>query len=183
MLYSTHYLSPLGELILVCNTRSLVGVWLEKQKYFANTATGDVEEWPDAAVLKLTRAWLDAYFAGKRPDITALPLAPAGTPFRQLVWKRLCGIPYGECVTYGEIARQLAATMHKTHMSSRAVGGAVGHNPISIIIPCHRVVGANGNLTGYGGGIAKKIKLLEWEGVDMRRFFVPRKEAIRATSI
>lgn len=174
-LFSCRYPSPVGSLTLVCGARHLVGLWLEKQKHCAETAGSELTERPDAPVLKLARAWLDAYFAGKRPGISTLPLAPAGSAFRQEVWKLLCAIPYGECRTYGEIARRVAAAMHKPRMSSQAVGGAVGHNPISIIIPCHRVVGAGGNLTGYGGGIAKKILLLEHEGVDMRRFFVPRK--------
>lgn len=174
MLFSCHYPSPVGGLILACDAQHLVGLWLEGQKYFADTVDGELVEQPDAPVLKLTREWLDAYFAGKRPDISALSLAPTGSAFRQMVWKLLCAIPYGQCRTYGEIARQVAAATHKTQMSSQAVGGAVGHNPISIIIPCHRVVGANGNLTGYAGGIEKKLLLLQREGVDTSRFFVPR---------
>lgn len=102
-----------------------------------------------------------------------MPLAPVGSEFRQNVWTILCEIPYGEVTTYGDIAKKMAAKMGKAAMSSQAVGGAVGHNPISIIIPCHRVVGANGSLTGYAGGIKTKIKLLELEGVDMSRLFVP----------
>ncbi len=174
MLFFCRYPSPVGGLTLACDAQHLVGLWLEGQKYFADTVDGELVEQPDAPVLKLTREWLDAYFAGKRPDISALSLAPAGSAFRQMVWKLLCAIPYGQCRTYGEIARQVAAATHKTQMSSQAVGGAVGHNPISIIIPCHRVVGANGNLTGYAGGIAKKLLLLQREGVDTSRFFVPR---------
>lgn len=179
MLFSCRYPSPVGDLTLACDAQHLVGLWMEGQKYFEDTVDGKLAEQPDAPVLKRARAWLDAYFAGKRPDISALPLAPKGSEFRQLVWKFLCAIPYGQCRTYGEIARQVAAAMHKTQMSSQAVGGAVGHNPISIIIPCHRVVGANGNLTGYAGGIAKKVLLLEREGVDMSRFFVPRRGTAR----
>lgn len=173
MLFSCRYPSPVGGLTLACDARHLVGLWLEGQKYYADTVDGELEEQPDAPVLKLTRAWLDAYFSGKRPDISALSLAPSGSAFRQLVWKFLCAIPYGQCRTYGEIARQVAAATHKPHMSSRAVGGAVGHNPISIIIPCHRVIGANDKLTGYAGGIDKKLLLLQREGVDISRFSVP----------
>ncbi len=175
MLFSCRYPSPVGALTLACDARHLAGLWLEGQKYYADMVDGELEEQPDAPVLKLTRSWLDAYFAGKRPCISALPLAPSGSAFRQAVWKLLCAIPYGQCRTYGEIARQVAAAMHRPRMSSQAVGGAVGHNPFAIIIPCHRVVGAGGQLTGYAGGIAKKLLLLEHEGVDTSRFFAPRR--------
>ncbi|WP_308620055.1 methylated-DNA--[protein]-cysteine S-methyltransferase [uncultured Desulfovibrio sp.] len=165
--------SPLGALTLVSSAGALVGLWLEGQKGPADILREELEENPDVPVLAVARKWLNAYFAGERPAMADIPLAPAGSPFRQAVWKRLLAIPYGECVTYGQIARELAAELHKERMASQAVGGAVGHNPISIIIPCHRVVGSNGSLTGYAGGIDKKIRLLELEGVDMHRFFVP----------
>lgn len=175
MLYAGTFSSPLGELTLVCHAEAVVGLWLERHKYLAATAGCTiVEDRPDAPLLKLGRAWLAAYFSGRRPAVGDLPLAPEGTTFRKLVWKLLCAIPYGECVTYGDLARQAASALHKERMSARAVGGAVGHNPISIIIPCHRVVGVGGNLTGYGGGIARKIRLLELEGADMRHFALPR---------
>ncbi|MDR1035154.1 MAG: methylated-DNA--[protein]-cysteine S-methyltransferase [Deltaproteobacteria bacterium] len=118
---------------------------------------------------------MEAYFAGKRPSLSGLRLAPEGGEFRQSVWEILLAIPYGETVTYGWIARKLAAKRGLAAMSARAVGGAVGHNPISIIVPCHRVVGASGSLTGYAGGIGIKTKLLELEGVDMSAFHVPRR--------
>lgn len=175
MLCTSTFPSPLGELTLACDGDALTGLWLERQTALGAMGAAPAEACPDAPVLKLARQWLDAYFAGKRPGIDGLPLAPAGTPFRKLVWKLLLSIPYGECVTYGDIAREAAAALHKERMSSRAVGGAVGRNPISIIIPCHRVVGARGDLTGYGGGIARKIRLLELEGADMRRFTLPRR--------
>lgn len=175
MLYATALPSPLGELTLACRDEALVGLWLTPDTFLSATAACAVERRPDAPPLKLARSWLAAYFAGKRPSIGDLPLAPEGTPFRQLVWKLLRGIPYGECISYGELAREAAYALDKERMSSRAVGGAVGHNPLSIIIPCHRVVGAHGNLTGYGGGIARKIRLLELEGVDVRRFSLPRR--------
>lgn len=128
----------------------------------------------DLPVFDAAKRWLDRYFAGKRPVISELPLSPIGGEFRQLVWRILCEIPYGQVITYGEIAQQIAVKMNRTTMSSQAVGGAVGHNPISIVIPCHRVVGTNGSLTGYAGGIGTKVKLLELEGVDMSRLFVPK---------
>ena len=125
-------------------------------------------------MLQAAKRWLDRYFAGKKPEISELPLAPMGSAFQQGVWELLCEIPYGQVTTYGEIAKKMAARMGKSSMSGQAVGGAVGHNPISIIIPCPRVVGANGSLTGYAGGIKKKVKLLEHEGVDLQKFFIPK---------
>lgn len=119
------------------------------------------------------KKWLDRYFNNEKPSIDELPLAPIGTDFRKEVWRILCEIPYGEVITYGEIARKIATSRRINRMSSQAVGGAVGHNPFTIIVPCHRVVGNNGNLTGYAGGIDKKIKLLTHEGLDMSKFFVP----------
>ena len=123
----------------------------------------------DLPVFAQTRAWLDVYFSGREPDVTPPLLTGNASPFRRRVWEILRGIPYGQTVTYGEIARQLA---HETGrgVSAQAVGGAVGHNPISLIIPCHRVVGANGRLTGYAGGLDKKIALLRLEGVDTSAF-------------
>ena len=126
-------------------------------------------------VFDRTKDWLDRYFDGEKPVADELPLAPVGRKFRHEVWRILCEIPYGEVITYGDIAKKMAAKMGRTSMSGQAIGGAVGHNPVSIIIPCHRVVGANGSLTGYAGGIPAKIKLLELEGVDMSRLFVPKR--------
>ena len=117
---------------------------------------------------------MDIYFSGKEPDFD-LPISLSGTDFQKKVWGILCTIPYGKTMTYGQIAAQLAAEQGAAHMSAQAVGGAVGHNPLSILVPCHRVVGANGSLTGYAGGIDRKVKLLTLEGVDMSRFFVPKK--------
>lgn len=115
------------------------------------------------------------YFEGKKPQISELPLAPIGGEFRQTVWKMLTEIPYGKVITYGELAQKIAKQRGIERMSAQAVGGAVGHNPISIIIPCHRVVGANGNLTGFSGGIQMKLQLLQHEGVDINRFYIPTK--------
>ena len=175
MPYATNYTSPVGRITLASDGKNITGLWLEGQKYFAATAKGGLEEAPDLPVFSQAKKWLDAYFAGKKPAIAKLPLAPVGSPFRQAVWRLLCEIPYGQCITYGDIAKKMAAKMNKKSMSSQAVGGAVGHNPISIIIPCHRVVGSNGSLTGYAGGIDKKIKLLQLEGVNTADFFIPSK--------
>lgn len=175
MVYSTNYSSPLGSLLLASNGESLVGLWIEGQKYFGGTVAEDMTEISDLPVFTTAKNWLDKYFAGQKPAISDLPLAPNGGAFRTAVWDILCEIPYGEVITYGEIAKIVAARMNKVSMSSQAVGGAVGHNPISIIIPCHRVVGSNGSLTGYAGGIDKKIELLAHECVDMSKLFTPVK--------
>lgn len=175
MAYSMRCQSPLGPSVLASDGDSLVGLWLEGQKYFGGTMTEELAENPELPAFAAARKWLDHYFKGNKPPIADLPLAPRGGEFRQAVWDLLCEIPYGSVVTYGELARKMAAGMNRETMSSQAVGGAVGHNPISIVIPCHRVVGANGSLTGYAGGIDKKVQLLEHEGVDLSRFFVPRK--------
>ncbi|GFO66132.1 methylated-DNA--[protein]-cysteine S-methyltransferase [Geomonas paludis] len=173
MMYSTDYASPLGRIMLASDGGNLVGLWLEGQKYFAATVQEETEERPDLPALVAARQWLDRYFRGERPAIADLPLAPKGGAFRRGVWDILCGIPYGEVITYGDIAKKMAAQTGKASMSAQAVGGAVGHNPISIVIPCHRVVGTNGSLTGYAAGVDKKIKLLEHEGVDLSRLRRP----------
>lgn len=173
MFYSTTYESPVGTLTLASDGHALCGLWLDGQKYHGGSIPETME--PDAAAPAFAeaRAWLDAYFAGKRPRIADVPLAPIGSDFRQDVWRILAEIPYGELTTYGQIAAQLKETRGRA--SALAVGGAVGHNPISIIIPCHRVVGADGSLTGYAGGLARKTWLLEHEGVDMAELYVPKK--------
>ena len=135
----------------------------------------EIKENKNERILIKTKKWLDEYFNGKKPEISELDLAPIGSEFAKNVWEILCEIPYGKVTTYGEIAKKMAKIMHKEKMSAQAVGGAVGHNPISIIIPCHRVVGANGSLTGYAGGIDKKIYLLKHEQVNMENLFVPKK--------
>ncbi|MFC2662892.1 MAG: methylated-DNA--[protein]-cysteine S-methyltransferase [Eubacterium sp.] len=175
MYYSTSYESPIGRLTLASDGEHLIGVWLEGQKYFGGSLADELAEKDDLSVFSAAKAWLDQYFAGEKPLPSALPLQPIGGEFRQQVWSLLCQIPYGQVTTYGALAEELASRMGKTRMSSQAVGGAVGHNPISIIIPCHRVVGANGSLTGYAGGISVKARLLEHEGVDMSHLFVPKK--------
>ena len=165
--YSTTHPSPLGQLTLASDGEALVGLWLPGQKYFGGTAPGAWVPTDELPVFLAAKAWLDAYFAGKRPEISQRNLSPAGSPFRRMVWEMLLEIPYGKTTTYGEIARKVAARSGKPSISAQAVGGAVGHNPISLIIPCHRVVGAKGRLTGYAGGLDKKVWLLQHEGVDL----------------
>ncbi len=173
MIYTCHYASPLGDILLAADEIGLVGLWFDGQKYFARTLPAEHTE-QDTPALAAARRWLDVYFAGREPDFTP-PLHPAGSAFQQAVWAMLLQIPYGRTTTYGELARQLAAKQGRPRMSAQAVGGAVGHNEVSLIIPCHRVVGTNGSLTGYAGGIDRKVKLLGLEHTDMRRFYVPRK--------
>ena len=173
MAYTQHYDSPLGGILLAADDVGLTGLWFDGQTYFARGLSNEriAQETP---ILAEAKRWLDIYFTGKEPDFTP-PLHPIGSAFRRSVWEILLQIPYGQTTTYGEIARQLAKKQGLDRMSAQAVGGAVGHNEISIIIPCHRVVGADGSLTGYAGGIGKKEKLLELERADMRRFFLPKK--------
>ena len=175
MYYSTSYMSPVGNLLLASSDTSLIGLWIEGQKYFRATAPEAMEERKDIPVLNAAKDWLDRYFSRKKPAVSELSLAPAGSEFRRIVWDILCEIPYGVVATYGEIGRRAAERMGKASMSGQAVGGAVGHNPISIIIPCHRIVGSNKSLTGYAGGISKKVQLLQLEGVDTSQFLMPKK--------
>ena len=157
MYYSTDYSSPLGKMLIVSDSEAICGLWFYGQKHFKSSFDESMVEKPDLTIFKKATKWLDDYFNGLNPEID-FKLNPQGSEFRKNVWKILTEIPYGKTVTYGEIASLLSPTM-----SAQAVGGAVGHNPISILIPCHRVLGANGKLTGYAGGIERKIKLLELE--------------------
>lgn len=166
------YASPLGGILLAADETGLMGLWFDGQKYFARTLPAEIVQ-KSTPILAEAARWLDLYFAGYVPDFTP-PLHPAGSAFRKAVWDILLTIPYGQTLTYGDIARQLAA-QQGGRVSAQAVGGAVGHNPISLIIPCHRVVGTNGSLTGYAGGIEKKVQLLELEHADMRGLFIPQK--------
>lgn len=175
MYYKTEYNSPIGKLMIASDGENIVGLWMEGQKYFANAIKNEVIVEEDLPVFKKTKEWLDRYFEGKKPSIDELPLTPIGSPFRQKIWNMLCEIPYGKVITYGDIAKRIAKLENIESMPSQAVGGAVGHNPISIIIPCHRVVGSGGSLTGYAGGIDKKVRLLEHEGCDMNKFKIPTK--------
>lgn len=173
MQYVSHYQSPLGEILLAADEMGLCGLWLNGQKYDRAKLSSNVIEM-DCPFLDKAKQWLDIYFSGCEPGLQ-IPLHLEGTDFQQEVWEILQEIPYGQTMTYGEIARKLARRRGLVRMSAQAVGGAVGHNPISIIVPCHRVVGTNGSLTGYAGGLDKKIRLLELEKVDMTKLFVPRK--------
>ncbi len=164
MEYTYHYSSPLGSITLASDGRALTGLWFDGQKYFAATLD-DVREEKELKIFEQTKKWLDIYFGGNAPEFTP-ELNIKATPFRKAVWEILLTIPYGHTMTYGGIAKLIAERNGSAAVSARAVGGAVGHNPISIIIPCHRVVGANGDLTGYAGGIDRKIELLKIEGVD-----------------
>lgn len=172
MTFIQHYNSPLGGILLAADEIGLTGLWFNGQKYFARSLPAGYTE-QNTPALSEAKRWLEVYFTGKEPDFMP-PLHIVGSAFRRAVWEILLQIPYGKTTTYGEIARQLAKKQKLPRMSAQAVGGAVGHNEISIIIPCHRVVGTNGSLTGYAGGIEKKIKLLELEHTDMSSFFVPK---------
>ena len=173
MTFVQHYDSTLGGILLAADEGGLTGLWFDGQKYFARDLPARHTE-QDTPILSEARCWLDIYFSGREPDFTP-PLHSIGSAFRQSVWEILLQIPYGHTMTYGEIAHQLAEKRGAKAVSAQAVGGAVGHNEISVIIPCHRVVGTNGSLTGYAGGIDKKVKLLELEHTDMTGFFVPKK--------
>ena len=167
------YDSPLGGITEASDGKSLIGLWFDGQKYFADTLDSDYEE-KKLPVFEQTDRWLDIYFSGGKPDFTP-PLSMEATAFRKAVWKIMLKIPYGHTMTYGEIADKIAKQQGRARMSAQAVGGAVAHNPVSLIIPCHRVVGTNGSLTGYAGGIDKKVKLLTLEKADMSSFFIPKK--------
>ena len=173
MVCTCSYNSPIGNMLIAADEIGLTGLWFEGQKYFANTLP-DEHISQETEILVETKKWLDVYFSGEKPKFTP-PLHPEGSTFRQAVWQILLQIPYGQTITYGAIASKLTEKKNGSRMSAQAVGGAVGHNEISIIIPCHRVVGTNGSLTGYAGGIDKKISLLELEHVDMRCLFIPKK--------
>ncbi len=170
MVYIAHYNSILGEILLASENNYLIGLWIKGQKYFLENVNDEIKENENEEILIKTKNWLNRYFNGEQPEIKELKLAPIGSEFRQKVWKILCKIPYGQTTTYGEIGKEIAKQEGKNSMSAQAIGGAVSHNPISIIIPCHRVIGKNGNLTGYAGGIDKKMKLLELEKADIKIF-------------
>lgn len=164
LFYQTTFNSPIGELTLCAKEDNLIGIWIKNQKYYADSLKNcSIENREDLKIFRDTRKWLTDYFNGEKKSPYELPLAPIGSGFRQLVWEELCKIPYGETTTYGELSKTIARELGKDKMSAQAVGGAIGHNPISIVIPCHRVVGKNGQLTGYAGGLEIKSKLLQLE--------------------
>lgn len=170
--YIDTYASPLGIITMGSNGKQLTGLCFEGQKYFDHPP-GDRPQHLSLPIFDETRTWLDVYFQGKRPTFTP-PMLLNDTPFRRTVWQLLLTIPYGETTTYKDIARKWARQHGVKSMSSQAVGGAVGRNPISIIIPCHRVIGTNGSLTGYAGGMDRKRWLLQWEQENTDRFFIPQ---------
>lgn len=173
MFYYKKLASPLGEITLCSDGEALTGLWFADDRHYgakdiAGAALADLDVFTQA------EEWLAEYFAGREPKVS-VPLKLQGSEFQMQVWRLLQDIPYGRIVTYGDIAKKIAAQKGVARMSAQAVGGAVGHNPLCIIVPCHRVVGANGSLTGYGGGMWRKVRLLELEKVDMSKLTVPTK--------
>ena len=165
MEYVHHYVSPLGGITIAGTETAVTGLWFDGQKYFGSTLSPNCEE-KILPIFEQTDLWLDIYFSGKAPDFTP-PILFTATDFRKAVWEVLLKIPYGETMTYKEISSEIARQKGVPKMSAQAVGNAVGHNPISLIIPCHRVLGTDGSLTGYAGGIDKKAKLLELEKAEI----------------
>ncbi len=172
--YTYHYDSPLGGITIASDGECLIGLWFDEQKYFVDAIKNENTEEKSLPIFDETIKWLDIYFSGKVPDFTP-PLNMRTSSFRKEVWEIMLTIPYGKTMTYGEIAQTIAKRRGLKRMSAQAVGGAVGHNSISLIIPCHRVVGTNGSLTGYAGGIDKKVALLKMENANMTNLFIPSK--------
>ena len=164
MYFYSNYDSLVGKLTIASNEDGIVGLWIDHQRYYMDVLQGHEYQEKETEVIRQAKNWLDRYFHNEKPEIGELPIEFIGSEFRIQIWKMLTEIPYGKVVTYGEIAKEIAKKRGVKTMSAQAVGGAVGHNPISIIVPCHRVVGANGNLTGYSGGLEIKAKLLAFEG-------------------
>lgn len=163
------YDSPLGLMVLEETNGALSGAWFEGQRYF--TPPEDLL-FCTSPLLQQAFQWLDVYFEGHDPG-ECPPLCPEGSPFRRLIWNELRLIPYGKVTTYGLLAAKAAQQLGKPRMSAQAVGGAVGHNPLSVFIPCHRVIGTDGSLTGYAGGLEKKTALLQLEKADLTRLYIP----------
>ena len=184
--YTSQYDSPLGTITVACDDEAIIGLWFNGQRHFGNVLPSEIVELGENelrtlkvgckanTLLEEARRWLDVYFSGQEPDFLP-PLRYDSTPFRKAVCDIMLTIPYGKTMTYGDIADLIAGERGIEKMSAQAVGGAVGHNPISLMIPCHRVVGTNGSLTGYGGGIDRKVKILELENADMTNLFIPKK--------
>ena len=173
MIYKKIYQSPLGEIIINSDGENLTAVcFKDSMDYGKYIIDGEEKELP---IFDETIKWLNIYFQGKNPNFIPKYKRDDITPFRKLVIDEMLKIPYGQTVTYNDISKAIAKKKGIKRMSSQAVGGAVGWNPICIIIPCHRVVGTNGSLTGYGGGIKNKVELLKLEGNDMSKYFVPKR--------
>lgn len=170
MKYKANYPSPIGNLTLISDGTNLTHIILEKESYYQNIKK-EAKTNDNIEIFKQTKTWLDKYFNKEKPNIDNLKLKLEGTPFQIKVWNALKNISYGQTVTYGFVAQKI-----NSKTSARAVGGAIGHNPIPIIIPCHRVVGTNNNLTGFTGGIDVKIKLLKLEGLDITKYKIPKGE-------
>lgn len=173
MLYYKKISSPLGEITLRSDGESLTGLWFADDKHYGDKDIRDAQN-AELPVFVLAEKWLAEYFAGREPKVD-VPLQFNGSDFQKYVWKILQNITYGSLITYGDIAREIAEQLGRSRMSAQAVGGAVGRNPLCIIVPCHRVIGANGSLTGYGGGMWRKVRLLELEKIDMSKLTVPTK--------
>ena len=169
MVYTTEYASPLGPITLTCDGEAIIGLWFNGQRYFGNILPEQTEK-KEHPLFADAKRWLDVYFSGREPDFLP-PLRYDSTPFRRLICDMMVNVVARRA---RQIAAEAAKRLGAEKMSAQAVGGAVGHNPISLMIPCHRVVGTSGSLTGYGGGIARKVKLLELEHADMRGLFVPK---------
>lgn len=176
---TTYHHDDLGALTIASDGPNIIGLWMEGQKYFGSKLPQPFEPRDDLPVLAHACVWLDRYFAGDRPSPHELPLAPQGTPFQHRVWNALVAIPYGQMRTYADLALQVAQEDGGGSGSARAVGAANGRNPISIIIPCHRVVGSNGSLTGYAGGTERKLWLLRHEHADTAHLFIPKRGTAR----
>lgn len=173
MVYTCEYESPLGRITIACDEEAITGLWFIGQKYYAQGLPKKRIE-KTTPLLEETKRWLELYFSGREPDFLP-PLKYGSTPFRKLVCQIMLTIPYGHTMTYKAIAKEAAKRLHKERMSPQAIGGAVGHNPITLMIPCHRVVGTSGSLTGYAGGIERKVALLKLEKTDMHGLYVPEK--------
>ena len=166
MHYLSHYESPLGTMTMASDGEHLTGLWFDGQKYDRSTIDGNAEFKPHLPVFTQTTQWLDTYFEGKEPSFT-LPIRIEGSDFKKMVTSIMLSIPFGATSTYARIAAEVARRTGRTHMSAQAVGGAVGRNPIVLIVPCHRVLASDGNLRGYAGGVDRKERLLEMEGVNV----------------
>lgn len=181
MLYSSTYISPLGALFLESDENYLIGLKNSYRRQHGQTSLSSFSDGSKLPCIQQAKNWLDIYFSGQKPDFTP-PLSLLGSDFQKQVWQLLLDIPYGTLTTYGEIAKKIAQIRHLKSMSAQAVGGAVGANPIAIIVPCHRVIGKQFNLTGYAGGLRFKSKLLDLEGIDVERLVMPKNSRFLETS-